>query len=322
MSTLGASTSSNSTTNSSSQTCNMIPQWVQDAGKQNYAYAQSLAMQPLQQYQGQMVAGTAPQTQQAWDLAANSGNVGQAQYGAANAGYLGTIGTTPQQVNPQTLAKTNLNPYMNPYTQDVINKTLPIMQQNLGLQQLGVANNATQNNAFGGSRMGVEQGVTQAQGALNMAQMAAGLNSQNFSQAQAAATGDITRNLTAQQSNQAAGLQQEQLNNQAASGLTQLGNAQNKANIANYGMLTSSGAQQQAQQQAGINANMAKFNQAQKYPYQGLGVMESALGMTPYNTASTTKGTSNTQGTTQQSPDHMGFARKGLDFLARCQTAG
>ena len=204
---------------------------------------------------------------------------------------------------------------MNPYTQDVINKTLPIMQQNLGLQQLGVANNATQNNAFGGSRMGVEQGVTQAQGALGMGQFAAGLNSQNFTQAQAAATGDITRNLTAQQSNQAAGLQQEQLNNQAASGLTQLGNAQNTANLANYGMLTSSGAQQQAQQQADLDANRAKFNQAQNYPYQGLGVMEAALGMTPYNTASTTQGTSNTQGTTQQSPDYMGFAMKGLDFL-------
>ena len=36
---------------------------------------------------GQMVADVAPQTQQAWDLAASSGNVGQDQYGASQAGF-------------------------------------------------------------------------------------------------------------------------------------------------------------------------------------------------------------------------------------------
>ena len=318
----GGSSNSDSTTNSSSQTVNMIPQWVQDAGKQNYAYAQSLANQPLQQYQGQMVADTAPQMQQAWDLAANSGNVGQQQYNAANAGYLGTLGTTPQQVNPQTLAKTNLNPYMNPYTQDVINKTLPIMQQNLGLQQLGVANNATQNNAFGGSRMGVEQGVTQAQGAMNMAQMAAGLNQANFQQAQAGATGDITRNLTAQQLNQAAGLQQEMLNNQASAGLTGLGDSENKSNIANYEMLTNAGASQQQTAQQQINAQMAKYAQAQQYPYQGLGLMELALGQTPYNTASSTNSTSNTQSQQSQSPDWSNLITQGLGALSNVFQAG
>ena len=39
--------------------------------------AAKVASQPLQQYQGQMVADVAPQTQQAWNLAANSGNVGR-----------------------------------------------------------------------------------------------------------------------------------------------------------------------------------------------------------------------------------------------------
>ena len=47
--------------------------------------------QPLQQYQGQMVADVSPQTQQAWNLAANSGNVGQDAQNAAQAGYLNTM---------------------------------------------------------------------------------------------------------------------------------------------------------------------------------------------------------------------------------------
>ena len=76
----------------SSSQVNQIPQWVQNAGQQNYGLAQQVASQPLQQYQGQMVADVAPQTQQAWNLAANSGNVGQDAQNAAQAGYLNTHG--------------------------------------------------------------------------------------------------------------------------------------------------------------------------------------------------------------------------------------
>ena len=50
----GGSTTTNDTT---SNQVNQIPAWMTQAGQQNYAYAQNVAQQPLQQYQGQMVAG-------------------------------------------------------------------------------------------------------------------------------------------------------------------------------------------------------------------------------------------------------------------------
>ena len=130
------------TQSTQSQSLNQIPQWMNQAGQQNYAYAQDVASRPLQQYQGQMVAGVAPQTQQAWNLAASSGGVGQDQFGGATAGYLNALGQTPMGVTDPgnagmiragQLSNTNLQPYMNPYTQNVINATLPIMQQNLSL---------------------------------------------------------------------------------------------------------------------------------------------------------------------------------------------
>src|SRR4029077_8725761 len=117
---------------------------------------------------------------------------------------IGALGQTPMSVNPQTLASTDLSPYMNRYTQSVINTTIPIMQQQLGQQYAANAGGATNANAFGGSRFGVQQGVTQAQGAQNIGQMLAQLNQANFTQAQAGATGDINRQLTADTSNQAA----------------------------------------------------------------------------------------------------------------------
>ena len=307
---MGGSTTSE--TQGSSSSVNQIPQWVQNAGMQNYGLAQQVASQPLQQYQGQMVADTAPQTQQAWNLAANSGNVGQDAQSAAQAGYLNTLGQTPQNVQAGQLSNTNLQPYMNPYTSSVINATLPIMQQNLGLQQNQQQNAANSANAFGGSRQGVQQGVTQAQGAQNMAQMAQQLNQANFGQAQSAAQNDIANTLKAQQGNQSAALQQGALANQASAGLGTLGNQQMQNNIANYGMLTSAGGFEQQQGQNQINAQLAKFNQAFQYPQQQLGMMESSLGMTPYDTG--TSGTSQST-TTQTQSNPASMALGGLQTL-------
>ena len=259
-----------------------------------------------------MVADVAPQTQQAWNLAANSGNVGQDAQNAAQAGYLNTMSQTPQDVQAGQLCNTNLQPYMNPYTQSVINSTLPIMQQNLGLQQNQQQNAANSAGAFGGSRQGIQQGVTQAQGAQNMAQMAQQLNQANFTQAQAGAQGDIANTLKAQQGNQSAALQQGALVNQAAQGLGTLGNQQMQNNIANYGMLTSAGGFEQQQAQNQINAQLAKFNQAFQYPQQQLGMMESSLGMTPYDTGSS--GTSAST-TTQTQSNPAAMALGGLQTL-------
>ena len=197
---------SSGSTDTSSQQQNIsqtqLPPWINQAAQQNYALAQNIAERPLTQYQGQQVADVGPQTQQAWNLAASSGGAGADQYNASQAAYLTAAGTPATQVTPQSLASTNLQPYMNPFTQNVINSTLPLMQQQNALSQNQAANAANSANAFGGSRQGVQQGVAQAQGALNIGQMASQLNQANFNQAQTAATGDISRDLTAQQGNQ------------------------------------------------------------------------------------------------------------------------
>ena len=125
-----------------------------------------------------MVADDSPQTQQAWNIAANSGNVGADQYNGATAGYLGALAARPQNVTAGQISNTNLDPYMNPFTKDVINATLPGMQQANALSQNQQANAANSSNAFGGSRQGIQQGVAQAQGAQNIGQMLASLNSQ------------------------------------------------------------------------------------------------------------------------------------------------
>ena len=314
----GGSTDTQSAQQSVSQV--QLPPWVNQAAQQNYALAQNVAARPLTQYQGQQVADIGPQTQQAWNLAAQSGAAGADQYNAAQAGYLTAAGTPATQVTPQTLAGTNLQPYMDPYTQSVINTTLPLMQQQNALAQNQQANQANSANAFGGSRQGIQQGVAQAQGALNIGQMAAGLNQANFNQAQAAATGDITRNLQGQEANQQAN--QANINSliQAAGGLGGLGNAAQTNQRQQFLELSTAGAQEQQQAQNQITANMNQFNQANAYPTQQLGILQSALGMTPYG--STTMGSNTSNQTTTTTPSIMSDVTAGLQGLGSMVGAG
>lgn len=313
----GQTTDSQSTTASTNVT--QLPPWVSDAAQQNYAFAQSVANRPLQQYQGQLVADIGPQTQQSWDLAANSGQAGAPEYQGSESAFYNVAGYNPnqvsaQQINPQSLGQTNLSPYMNPYTNQVINSALPIMQQSLAQQQGQLSDQASRANAFGGSRQGVQAGVTGAQGALQQAQLAAQLQQANFGQAQQAATGDITRNLQAQQANQAANLQagtanqsanQAAINSQlqAAQGLGTLGSQAQQNQRQQYLELAAAGQQEQQQAQNLINAQVGQFNQAWGYPQQQLNTLLTSMGMTPYGTASSgTSQTDSSQTTSSNSP--------------------
>ena len=320
------------------QQTTQLPPWVNDASQQNYAFAQQVAARPLQQYQGQMTPDVSDQLQQSWNTAATATNAGLPQYNAATAGFVGALGQTPMsvtdpgnanQITAGQLSNTNLAPYMDPYTQSVINASLPIMQQQLGQSLATNAGTAQQQGAFGGSRFGVQQGTAQAQGALGEAQMAAQLNQANFAQAQAAATGDINRTLTADTTNQASQqtdlarnlqaqmanqtAQQQKINSDiaASSGLntTGAGIAQQANNA--FTMQNTAGTQEMANAQDQINAQMAKFQQAWGYPTQQLGVLQSALGMTPYGQSTT--GTSDTQ--TYTPTDWAALAGAGIGAL-------
>ena len=316
---MGSSGSTDTQSQQQSISQTQLPPWINQAAQQNYGLAQNIANRPLTQYQGQQVADIGPQTQQAWNLAAQSGGAGADQYNASQAGFLTAAGTPATQVNAQQLSNTNLQPYMNPFTQSVINSTLPIMQQQNALSQNQQANQANSANAFGGSRQGIQQGVAQAQGAQNIGQMAAQLNQANFSQAQAAATGDISRNLQAQQGNQQAN--QANINSliSAAGGLGTLGSQAQQNQRQQFLELSTAGAQQQQQAQNQIQANVGQFNQANAYPGTQLGILQSALGMTPYGSTTMGSSTGQTQQTT--TPSLMADITGGLQSLGCCSPA-
>lgn len=166
---------------------------------------------PTSPYQGQSVADqSATGLTGAYDVANNQLGMGQGFLGAGTgmtntaAGLYGqAAGYTPQDIEAGQLAGTNLDPYMNPFQQNVIDTTMSEMWRAEQLKRQALGDEAMASGAWGGDRQGVEA----AENARNFTDQRAGilsqLNSANFNNAQQMATGDINRRFQGDQANQA-----------------------------------------------------------------------------------------------------------------------
>ncbi len=255
-----------------------LPAWVNDAAQANYQQASQVADRPLQQYQGQMVADPSDMTTQGYGLLKSSVGNTQPLYDQA-------AGMQTAAAGPLDIQK-----YMDPYVNDVVNRSVTNANTALTQQMAGNAAGAEQAGAFGGSRFGVQQGVTQAQGVKNIGDLTSGLLSTAYN----------TATQTAEQ--------QQQAKLAAAQGLLSTASGKQGATQQDITNLMTAGQQDQAQKQAVINAAMQKFQDAWQYPTDQINLKLAALGMTPYGKTQTTSGTSDTT----TSPD---WATVGLGAL-------
>lgn len=198
----------------------------------------------------------------------------------------------PATVNAGQLSNTDLSPYMNPFTKNVIDQT--IGQQQYARDQQGVRDNAsaTAAHAFGGSRQGVQRALTTEGYDRNTGGLIAGLNSDNFAQAQAAATGDINRRLGADQYNATGGYNAGVANAgndiagaglrlNAGNSLANISDQQLRDAITRMGIVSGVGDQQQGQQQAQDDAAYEEFIRQITAPIQSQDIRNAALGMIP-----------------------------------------
>lgn len=195
----------------------------------------------------------------------------QAQQGA----LAGTVaaGTTPIG----TVLGSNISAYQNPYTEQVIkaNEADIMRGASMGLNALGTQ--ASQAGAFGGSRHGVAMGEMGRNVLQQLAQSSAGLRQTGFMNAQQMAQADI-QNRLAQANLGLAGAQQ----------LGGLGQQSFGYGQAIQSGMAQQGAQQQALQQALIDASKSQFAGYTGQPASTLGYVSSALGATPVPQTQTT----------------------------------
>ncbi len=216
---------------------------------QNYSRAQGIANQPYQPYTGQLSAGLNPTQQQAGAMYQNLPNAGAS-----------TLNSAIGNAQPSTIAQ-GMDTYKNPYQQDVINTTLADLdrQRQMAISQGQGA--ATQSGAYGGSRHGVADSLTnEAYGRIG-AQTSAQLNQQGFNTAANLSGQDIGNRL------QSAGLLGQL-------GQQQFGNAQTSANsILGYGTLG------QQTDQAALDRQLQQFQAAQQWPFQTQALTNQSLGL-------------------------------------------
>jgi len=224
----------------------------------------------------------------------------------AYAGTRKAMNYSPEQVaatsyDPAQVATTDLSAYMNPYTQEVIDRSMADLER----ARLSTTNNlgfsASQAGAFGGSRHGVAEALTNEGFANQAGNLAAGLRQQGFNTALGQAQYDVgaqnaalqfgaQQGMNAQQLNQNAGLQGAQLNMNASNQMGQLGNLGfTQQRTLSNDMFNQGLAQQQLNQQA-LNAAMGQYGTWAGYPAYGLGLSGSAM---PDAVGGTTTGTSN-----------------------------
>jgi len=246
-----------------------LPAWVDAASQENYGYAKDVANRPLEQYEGQRVADTSPYTQQANQLA------------VSNVGSTDPYFKSSADIYNRTAGPLDINKYLNPYTEEVQNRSVDAAQRSLQGNLLANTDQAQKAKAFGGSRFGIQNAVTQAESTRGIGDLVAQLRQKGFDTATATALADRT------------GMQS------SAAGLLNVASGQKAAQGQDVATLFGAGQADQAQNQAVIDSLMAKFNERRDYPIQQLNTRLAALGMSPYGKTETSSktGTSEKPGT-------------------------
>lgn len=136
-----------------------------------------------------------------------TGNVNPAQLGQAATMHGAQIDRSQvQNINPQQFAGSDMSAYMNPYTSQVIDQTLGDINRQRQMSVNDQAGGFTKAGAFGGSRQGVADSLTNEAYGRTAAQTSATLRSQGFDTAANLLNTDINRNMQAASANQAADL--------------------------------------------------------------------------------------------------------------------
>jgi hypothetical protein len=202
----------------------------------------------------------------------------------------GVSGYAPQTITAGQLSTTNLQPYMDPYTQSVIGATMDDLGRQTQQQLQGNAATATAAGAYNGTRQGVEDSLTNEAAQRTAASTLAGLNSQNYTQAQQAAQSDIAGNLAAQQGNVRAGLAGQGVNLSAAQALGGLSNAQLGQAEGLNSLLGQAGYGQQQQAQTADTASYQAWLQNLQNQIGLQGLTNQSLGLIPKTGTTSTSG--------------------------------
>jgi len=264
-------------------TTNAVDPEIKQAFLANFQNAQGVASAlPVQQF-----AGLNPMYQAGEEALVNTALAGPGISGtdlaAQMAAYGGVYQPAMQTAGQANLGMTgpgSIGSYMNPYTSQVRANALGDLEsaRRAAIQQTG--ERATQARAFGGSRQGVAEALTNQGFAKQAANLGTTLNEQAFNQAVQMQSADLARQQAAQAANQAAGLSGAELRLRGAGQLGSLAAQQQALRLGGAQAVMGAGGARQALDQQQMDA-------IRNIGLQRLGIVQSSLGASPANLGGT-----------------------------------
>lgn len=239
-----------------------LPAYIEAAGQDNVALANSIAARPYQTNPYQRVAGfSQPQ------MAAFQGIVNQ--QGAYKPWMMGAAQPGMQIATAQNPALAGISAYMNPYENQVVGNAMNDLNRGRQLAIGQTADAAHAAGAFGGDRHGVAEAETNRAYAEQQANMAAAMRQQGWNTALGASQNDIQSRLA------------------AAGQLGQLATSGQAMDYQDLAALEGVGRNIQGQDQAEGDLQAGQWQQAWNYPIDMLNLKTAALGATPYSQTTT-----------------------------------
>lgn len=264
-------------------TTNAVDPDIKRAFLSNFQNAQSVAgALPTQQF-----AGFNPLYQAGEESLVNTALAGPGIAGtdlaAQMAAYGGVYEPAMQTAGQANLGMTgpgSIGTYMNPYTSQVRTNALADLESSRQMAIQNTGERAMQAKAFGGSRQGVAEGITNLGFAKQAGTLGTQLNENAFNQAVQLQAADLARQQQAAAANQQAGLQGAQLRLSGASQLGSLAAQQQALRLGGAQAVMGAGGVRQA-------ADQQQMDAIRNLGLQRLGIVQSSLGASPANLGGT-----------------------------------
>lgn len=281
-----------------------LPDYVRPQYERLLQRAESQSIDPYQGYGGQRIADINPDTLQAYDITRGVAGAGIAGLPEATAlaqsnvqaGQDLAAGAEPTQFSPfQEFTGPNVDKYMSPYMQQVLDVQKDQAQRQFDEQGAARAAQAVEAGAFGGSRQAVQEGVAERGLLDRMADIQATGQQQAFESAQGAFGDDRTARFGQEQAQadenragQQAQLQALGFSAEQAQQMVGLGETGRAAEIQGAQLLESIGRSQEQYDQMGLDTAYEDFLRQSAYPEQQLQMYSSILRGVPTATNTTT----------------------------------
>lgn len=227
----------------------------------NYDRTKGIADSPFKAFTGERVAGFTPTQRQGQASLLSAANDPTSTIGMneASGAVRGILNFRPEDIKP----------WMNPYTDEVVNASMADLERARGIQRVADSQHSTMAGAFGGSRHGVADSLTNDNYLRTVASTSANLRDKAF-------------NTGASNAFNAAGLK---LN--AGQSLATISDQQLRQALMKAGVIQTVGDQEQDQQQNVNDAAYEEYLREFEDPYQKQALLNTALGAYPVQATTT-----------------------------------